>query len=280
MFRYLKTILFAIFLLLFGKGLGMRVSAQTKNQTDAKGLKQGYWEKTDADTKRLIYKGAFKDNKPQGVFYYYYKGTDSLRSKSDFRQDGKVAYVTMYHLTTGKIQAKGKYINEDKDSVWNFYDEKGVLLSTEVYLNGKKNGVSKVVYANGNLSEIKNYKNNLLEGPFKLYYDDKKVKAEGTYVSDQYDGKCSWYFPNGVYAAQGYYTKGVKNAVWIYKAQDGKITEKEVWQNGKQLNQKEMDAYFKSKNITFPEEKKTAPQLQKRIDTTKTNSSPLQESHE
>jgi len=258
----------------------MKAFAQPKNKTDDKGLKQGYWEKTDADTKRVVYKGTFKDNKPQGIFHYYYKGTDSLRSKSDFRQDGKVAYVTMYYLATGKIQAKGKYINEEKDSVWNFYDEKGVLLSTEVYLNGNKNGISKVVYANGNLSEIKNYKNNLLEGSFKLYYEDKKVKAEGAYVSDQYDGKCSWYFPNGIAAAQGFYEKGIKKGLWLYKAQNGKVTEKEVWQNGKQLSQKEMDAYFKSKNITFPEEKKTTPQLQKRTDTPKTNSSPLQESHE
>ena len=98
-----------------------------KNQTDAAGLKQGYGEKLDPKTGKLTYKGTFKNNKPQGIFYYYYPGTDSVHSKSEFRQDGKIAYVTMYHLT-GKIEAKGKYLNEEKDSVWTFFDERGLLL--------------------------------------------------------------------------------------------------------------------------------------------------------
>src|ERR1700740_3756867 len=102
MFKYYISVLFSVFL--------CNVIAQTKNQTDAAGLKQGYWEKLDTKTGKISYKGTFKNNKPQGVFYYYYPSTDSVHSKSDFRQDGKIAYVTMYHLT-GKIEAKGKYIN-------------------------------------------------------------------------------------------------------------------------------------------------------------------------
>ncbi|MFI5141027.1 MAG: toxin-antitoxin system YwqK family antitoxin [Bacteroidia bacterium] len=251
MFKYYISV---IFILLFSTLL-----AQTKNQTDAKGLKQGYWEKIDSKTGKISYKGTFKDNKPQGVFYYYYSGTDSVRSKSDFRQDGKIAYVTMYH-TTGKMEAKGKYINEEKDSVWNFYYDRGALLSTDTYVKGKKNGLTKVYFEKGAVEEEKNYKNDLLEGVFKQYFDEKKtLRAEGTYVANEYDGRCSWYYPNGIAAAQGFYDKGVKKGVWLYKTEKGAIKEKEVWQNGKQLNQKEMDAYFKSKNITFPEDTKTAP---------------------
>ena len=255
--------------------------AQTNNQTDAKGLKQGYWEKIDTETGKIAYKGTFKDNKPQGIFYYYYKGTDSTRSKSEFRQDGKIAYVTMYHLTTGKPQAKGKYIAEEKDSLWSFYDAKGVLLSSETYLKGKKHGVSKVYFENGTVSEEKTYKNNLLEGTFKQYYDDKKIKADGAYMADQYEGKCRWLYPNGIAAAEGYYEKGVKKGVWIYKMQNAKITDREVWQNGKLLNKKDMDTYFKSKNITFPEDTKTDnKQPQQKTTSPKTNNTPRQESHE
>jgi antitoxin component YwqK of YwqJK toxin-antitoxin module len=272
MIKYLKTILFVIVIL-----SGVEAFTQTKNQTDDKGLKQGYWEKIDPKTGKISYKGAFKNDKPQGIFLYYFKGMDSLHSKSDFRQDGKIAYVTMYHLKTGKIQAKGKYVNEEKDSLWNFYYEWGDLLSTEIYVKGKKDGPSKVFNEKGGISEEKSYKNNLLEGAFKMYYNDKKVKAEGAYLKDEYEGKCSWYYPNGVAAAQGFYEKGIKKGVWLYKEQSGKIKDKEVWQNGKQLNQKEMDAYFKSKNITFPEEKKTTTQ---QAPPQKTNSSTRQESHE
>src|SRR6185312_15592108 len=252
MFKYFISVLFVV--------LFSFAYAQNKNQTDAKGLKQGYWEKLDTKTGKISYKGTFKDNKPQGVFYYYYPSMDSIRSKSEFRQDGKIAYVTMYHVT-GKIEAKGKYINEEKDSVWTFYDDKGKLLSNETYLNGKKNGPSKIYFENGAVSEERNYKNNLLEGPFKQLFDDKKgVRAEGAYVANEFNGKCSWYYPNGIAAAQGFYEKGVKKGVWLYKLESGKIKEKEVWQNDKQLNQKEMDAYFKSKGKNLQEDTKTPPQ--------------------
>ncbi|MEO8760405.1 MAG: hypothetical protein ABI388_04615, partial [Bacteroidia bacterium] len=242
-------------------------TSQTKNQTDANGLKQGYWEKMDDASKKIIYKGTFKDDKPQGTFYYYYKNSDSLRTKTEFRQNGKIAYVIMHHLSTGKIEAKGKYVNEEKDSLWRFYDTSGTLISTENYLNGKKNGASKVYYPSGLVSEEKNYKNNLEDGPFKQYYGDKKIKGQGAFIAGQYNGLCSWHFNNGIAAAQGVYDNGVKKNVWIYKTQDGKITDKEVWQNGKQLNDKDKEAYFKAhppaveeKKIQTTTPQKTSPQ--------------------
>jgi len=238
---------------LFWRGAGCEALAQ--NKTDAQGLKQGYWEKTDPKTGKIIYKGTFKDNKPQGLFTYYYEGTDSVRSKSDFRQDGKIAYVQMFHLVSGKIQAKGKYISEKKDSTWNFYDERGKVLSTEGYKDGNKHGLSKVYFPDGKLSEEKNYKNGLLDGPFKMLFDDKKPKAEGKYVNGNYEGLCVWYYPNGVPAAKGLYEVGKKKGVWMYKDKDGKITSKEVWANGRQLSDKEAEEFFK-KNKPAPEEKR------------------------
>ena len=271
MFKYSLTFLFTLILCV--------AYTQTKNQTDDKGLKQGYWEKTDGATNKISYKGTFKDNKPQGIFYYYYKGSDSLHTKTEFRQDGKIAYVTMYHLISGKIQAKGKYVNEEKDSVWNFYDEKGVLISTDVYLNGKKNGLSKVFYPNGALSEEKNYKNNLLDGSFKQLYEDHKLKGEGAYAAGEFNGKCSWFYPNGVAAAQGVYDKGTKKGLWLYKMQNGKLTDKEVWQNGRQLDEKELAEYLKKNKITLPEEMKKPNQPVQKTNTT-TNNPSHQEDHE
>ena len=215
-----------------------------QNKTDENGRKQGYWEKVDPSTKKIIYKGNFKDDKPQGLFTYYFKGADSVRTKMEFRQDGKYAYAKLYYYN-GKLEAKGKYIGEQKDSLWNFYDDKGLLISTETYTNGIKNGPAKIFFPDGKLSEEKIYKDGKLEGPFKQYFSEKSVKAEGAFIKDNYNGKCIWYYPNGVIAAQGVYENNVKKGVWIYKEQDGKIKDKEVWVNGKQLTAKEMEEYFK-----------------------------------
>ena len=55
---------------IFSVMISVSVFAQT--QTDASGRKQGYWKKVDEKTKKLIYEGLFKDDKPQGKFKYYY----------------------------------------------------------------------------------------------------------------------------------------------------------------------------------------------------------------
>ena len=45
------------------------------NQTDAKGLKQGFW-KAKFDNGRIKYEGYFKDNHPVGELKRYYEEGD------------------------------------------------------------------------------------------------------------------------------------------------------------------------------------------------------------
>ncbi|MFL5753459.1 MAG: toxin-antitoxin system YwqK family antitoxin [Bacteroidia bacterium] len=227
------------------------ITAQTsgENKIDAAGKKQGYWIKMDPKTGKKAYEGNFKNDKPQGVFKYYHVGMDSLRTRMDFRQDGKIAYATMYTME-GKLQAKGKYIDEKKDSTWTYYDDQGKLLTMENYTDGKKNGKSIVYYQNGNVSEERIYKMDVQDGPFKSYYDDKKVKAEGTYQNGILVGKNAFYFPSGTAAAIGNYDKGVKKGVWIYNKPDGKFDSREIWVNGKMLEGKALEDYLKKNKGT------------------------------
>ncbi len=175
-------------------------STQLLAQTlDANKQKQGYWKKKDEKTNKLIYEGMFKDDKPQGVFKYYYPN-DSLKAIMNFKKDGKIAYSTLFH-PNGKKMAIGKYIDEQKDSVWVYFDETGVLISKETMTMGKKNGTMYVYFPDGVISEEKNYKLDVQHGPFKQYYDKTLLKGEGTYVNGQLDGKNAFYYPNGVSAA-------------------------------------------------------------------------------
>lgn len=218
---------------------------QGENKTDEKGRKQGVWIKIDPRTGKKIYKGQFKDDKPVGRFYYYDLHTDSVKTILDFRGEGKIAYATMFHYT-GKMQAKGKYIQEQKDSIWNFYDDKGFLLSTENYKMGKKYGKSIVYFPEGKISEEKMFRNDTLDGPFKQYYSDGKTKGEGAYKKNEFTGKCTYYYPDGEIAATGVYDdKGRKKGVWLYKTAEGKIQSREVWENGRILSGKELEAYDK-----------------------------------
>jgi antitoxin component YwqK of YwqJK toxin-antitoxin module len=96
-----------------------------KNKTDAKGKKQGYWEKIDEKTGKLKYKGNFKDGKPVGEFEFYYE-SGKLKSKLVHMADKKTSRAKIYY-ESGRIMSVGKYINAKKDSVWTQYDEDGFV---------------------------------------------------------------------------------------------------------------------------------------------------------
>lgn len=256
--RYCFKIKFMKFLLstiLFS--FGFTLFAQTAaNTTDAKGLKQGYWVKLNPETGRPAYKGTFKDNKPVGLFRYYYSEVDTLHSVMDFRNGGKVGYAQVFYMT-GIIQAKGKYIDEKKDSTWNFYDDGGNLLSVENYSAGKKNGKAMVYFINGILSEEKNYKMDLLDGAYKEYYENKKLRHERTYENGKQVGKDLLYFPNGTIEETGFYNKeGKMHGVRVTYDKASKIIKKEVYDNGKLLNEKQAAAWLeKNKGKTTTETK-------------------------
>lgn len=226
----------------------------SQTQTDVNGKKQGYWRKKDDKTFKLIYEGLFKDDKPQGIFKYYYPH-DTIKAIMNFKQDGKIAYSTMFH-PTGKKMAYGKYIGEDKDSVWTYYDEKAILISKETFVKGKKDGMEYVYFPDGVVSEERKYKAGIMDGPYKLYYDKALVKTEGLYLNGKLEGKNVFYFPNGVTAAVGYYKNGAKTGPWIYRDKTGKVKEKELYKPGGELaDKKETDAFF-SKNKTADEKPK------------------------
>ena len=235
---------------------------------DVNGKKQGYWKKKDEKTKHLIYEGTFKDDKPIGKFIYYYPN-DSVRAIMHFKPDGKTANAKLFHLT-GKRMAEGKYVNQEiKDSIWTYYDEAGILISRERYSIGKKEGSAYVYFPDGTISEERNYKNDIQQGTFKQYFDAKKIRALATFVNGQMEGRVTYYFPSGVEAAAGYYKNGQKNGPWVYKEKNGKITDKELYNNGVLAGKNETEEFFSKNKLqenksvptptVIPKNKKTSP---------------------
>lgn len=243
--------------------------------TDASGKKQGFWKKIDEKTKKTIYEGTFKDDRPVGKFKFYHPN-DSLQALFNYRNNGKIATVKLFH-SNGKQMGEGRYINEYKgkeierikDSVWTFYDESGKLISKDTYVNGKKNGTSYVYLPDGSVSEERNYKMDIQHGPFKQYFVGKRIKGEGNYVNGNLEGRAAYYFPNGVEVAAGYYKNGEKNGPWIYKDEKGNIKEKELYKNGKLATAKETEEFF-SKN----KPKETPGKTQKGNDPKKSHKKP------
>lgn len=253
----MKRILFIFFLL---QGL-FSFSQTESNKIDEKGRKQGLWRKYDQYS-YLIYQGYFKDDIPQGTFRYYYQGKDTaLKALMTFRKNGKESFAILYHPNR-KLMGTGKYVDQLKDSTWNYYDEEGRLISTDSYIKDKKHGLSKTYYPNGKVFAEINFKDGKKEGTWKEYFEDSKPKAEGFYTKDQMDGKTTYWYPNGKVAAQGLYRSGVRHMTWNYYKSDGTPESKEVYNMGKQLQGKAAEEFLKNqadaaKNTGKPDTKKT-----------------------
>ncbi len=220
-------------------------SGDFPNTMDASGKKQGKWKKLD-EKGTCIYVGQFKDDKPFGIFTYF--DTDGKKmTEMNFVKGDQIAYGKMYSVT-GKLQAQGKYVNQQKDSIWTFFTEDGLLLSQEKYKNGKKDGKSVTYYpGTKQMAEMKFFKQGLEDSVWTEYYEDGKKKAEGTYKLGNYNGRAVWYFEDGKINIIGNYVNGLKDGNWVYYWNNPnkspvvyEVKGKETWKVGKMTSQEQI----------------------------------------
>jgi len=205
-------------------------SQDTLNQTDLTGLKQGYWRKSNQNG-LLIYEGHFKDNIPFGKFTYYY-ANGKVRTLSVISDEGRVARSTSW-FPNGRMMAKGKYINEKKDSVWQFFSEiDGSLVSEENYEAGVKEGIENVFYPGKGIAEIITWRQGKKEGLWEQFYDDGTRKLKGTYRNDEKEGALETFFVSGKILCTGQYKNGHQDGIWSYYDEMGNLTIKEYYESG------------------------------------------------
>jgi antitoxin component YwqK of YwqJK toxin-antitoxin module len=201
------------------------------NTTDVKGLKQGFWRKHDS-TGHIIYEGRFKDGIPEGEFRYYYPN-GKLKTVSMLSDHGKRAVTTSY-FANGLKMASGSYLNEKKDSIWQFFNETdGTLVSEENYTEGLINGLSKVFYPDSVVSEIHFYKNGVADGQWEQYYFDGKIKLRGTYEAGDKQGLFNTFYNSGQLMITGQYNEGHQDGTWIYFNEKGDVSKKEIYKKGR-----------------------------------------------
>ena len=63
----------------------------------------------------------------------------------------------LIYLGNGKVKAKGKYIEQNKDSVWNYFNDEEKIISVESFKNGVNDGVWINYYENGNVKSKRKF---------------------------------------------------------------------------------------------------------------------------
>ena len=200
---------------------------QAQNRVDNQGRRQGRWIKTDKDGSR-IFEGEFKDGKEVGVFNYYYPD-GTLKMRNTFTDPGRYCSHEAYD-SKGRLIAKGFYDQQNRDSVWLFYNEEGRLVKRAAYRMGIKQGTHVVFDSNGDTAEVTNWFDNRRHGRWW-----KRVGQRGyitcKYVNGGIEGRLVEYDDNGKMVREGFYKKGLKDGNnRLYE--NGVMTVDESWSEG------------------------------------------------
>lgn len=190
----------------------------TINRTDAKGQKQGVWKRY-YDNDQLFSESMYKNNKAVGSTNMFYKSGEK-QGVLVHEKDGKTSRMTGY-WQNGKVKARGKYVNQEKDSTWNYYYDNDTLMAVENYRMGAAHGVWKLYYADGKISEETNWANGKKNGSCKKYFTDGSIKMSGTYKNDTFDGPLVHFHMNGKPYIKGNFINGLKEGEWLYLSESG-----------------------------------------------------------
>ena len=226
-------------LLIFFISLGHTVGQSNSefNLKNDKDQKVGEWKGYHKDGS-LRYKGQFENDKPYGTFRHYF--TEGKVQSILIYKTPSVAYATHYY-STGEKLAKGKYINQKKDSTWLTYGAKNKVVEQGDYDIGKKTGIWKNFYLSGATSAEVNYYNNIKEGSYILYFENGKVKEESTFARGKLNGLSTLYDSQGKKILKGIYKNGGRDKRWIYYNGKQQVDKVLLYENGKLMNPEELD---------------------------------------
>ena len=137
--------------------------------------------------------------------------------------------------------AEGIYIDEKRDSIWQFFsDYDGVLLSEESYKNGRKDGASITFYPGKGPAEIINWIAGVREGSWIQYYTDGSVKMRVTNRNGNKNGLMEVFSETGTLLISGKYVDGDPDGTWLTYDAKGNLLKKEVYYKGAVVSSEEM----------------------------------------
>jgi antitoxin component YwqK of YwqJK toxin-antitoxin module len=209
------------------------------NKYDAAGKKTGVWE-TYYQNGKVKSHGTFKDGHPVGELLKYYPG-GILQATMKFDEAGRTSYVILYY-EAGYPAAEGKFIDQKKDSVWNYfsaYDKRKAV--SESYKMGKKDGVSFKFYPDGKISEYLEWQEDLKHGKWEQYYENGQVRLTGVYNTGMQNGIFISYNADSSLSISGSYVNDVMDGVWTYYNETGELDLTVEYKNGKMLPNPEME---------------------------------------
>jgi antitoxin component YwqK of YwqJK toxin-antitoxin module len=202
------------------------------NQTDANGLRQGFWQKQQPNG-RLMYEGNFKDGKPVGEWKRYHPG-GQVKAIIKYHTDSDSAFTQLFD-EWGKKVAEGNYLNEKKAGLWVYFSE-GRKVSDEHFAEGEKHGKARKYYQTGEVWEETDWISGKQEGSYRVFFQSGEPFFQCKMSNNQRNGLCLTYFQNGRVELEANYKNGLRHGEWKYFDDQGKYLYSLFYNEGEILN--------------------------------------------
>lgn len=160
----------------------------------------------DPKTGKLAFKGAYRNDKPEGVHRKYDDDGNVVESK--IYSDGIV-------LFEGVVDEEGR-----RQGPWKEYYRSGELKAEGSYKDNLKIGTWKYYYIDGELEQIGGYRRGLADGLWTWYYPNGEVWREEEYLMGREDGLSVEYSDSGTVLAKGNYVDGFRDGQWFFEIND------------------------------------------------------------
>ncbi len=217
-----------------------------ENQKDESGRRQGLWRGYFA-TGKIRYEGNFIDDLPLGVFKYFYP-QGQLRAELIHQPGEKAVKATYYHRNRA-ILGEGFFVDQQKEGLWRFFSDKGILTLENFYQDGVNHGVWKTYYNNGRQAELITWHRGAQQGLYERYFITGSVQIRANFENNLLHGKYEVFYPSGQPRVTGYYNNNVSDKVWTFLSQRGEIQKIIVYEEGTVIRE---DIYIKTDDEAIP----------------------------
>jgi uncharacterized protein len=201
--------------------------------------------------KQITFTANYVGGKKNGTTKSYY-GAGKLSAVDSFYMGNREGAYKAYHIN-GKLKIHGFYLNDEKDSIWNYYDEDGILYRSIRYEKGESNGPDKSYNNLGKLEVEKTYKDDERHGDYIYYGYDGTIIYKAAYVNGvlmsytslDKEGKLKpispvanetatieTFYPSGNKAISFKIEKGYLQGPYIVYYPNGKIQELKTFKDG------------------------------------------------
>lgn len=193
-----------------------------------KKMYQGYKDANQANQRlidaqrsdRTSHSNGFKETKTTYYDNGKLKSSGQYNSKTN-EKDG----LWEFYNDKGQLKMEGQLKNGQYDGEWKTYNDKGQLFTVGTFENGKESGTWKTYYDNGKLKKIANFSDGKREGKFKLYHDNGKLKLIGMFENRKQIGEWKNYHENGQLKEFGEFADGKQTGEWKIYDKTGKLIE-------------------------------------------------------